>query len=69
MSRPRKPWRVTITAPDGSTTDTAYTSEDKTNEYVRTELLAGRGTEARVERWENDCWWHFDTVTAEEFVR
>ena len=69
MPRPRKPWHVTITTPDGNTTRTEHTSENKTYEHVRTELLAGRGTEARVDCWENGTWWHFETVTAEEFAQ
>jgi hypothetical protein len=65
-SRPRKPWRVVLTGPQGQVGETSHTSEAKTFEHVRTALRdPGTGADmAKVMQWSDGRWWHFETVTA-----
>ena len=65
-SKPRKPWRVTVTGPDVTATS-SFTSEAKTYAFVRTCLSEGSPADtARVKPWEDGRCWHFETVTADE---
>lgn len=64
--RPSKPWRVILTGPD-MTAETAFTSEAKTYDFVRTSLAPGGPAHtARVEHWEDGRWIWFDTMTKED---
>jgi hypothetical protein len=64
--RPSKPWRVTLTGPDVEA-KSAFTSEAKTYDFVRTSLGGDSPAEqARIEHWENGIWRWYETVTKEE---
>lgn len=60
-TRPRKPWRVTLTQNGVRLAEIVHTSENKAYEHVRAALRAGADT-ARVECWEDGGWRHFDTM-------
>lgn len=63
-TRPRKPWRVTLTGPD------VRAASDHTSEKAAyTFLVAALGadspaTTARIDQWEGGRWRHFETVEA-----
>lgn len=63
-TRPRKPWRVTLTGADVRATSD-HTSERAAYTFL---LAALRGdspaTAARIDQWEGGRWWHFETVEA-----
>ena len=66
--RPSKPWCVILTGPD-TTTETAFTSEAKTYEFVRASLSKDSPAHtARIEHWEDGHWIWFDTMTKEDML-
>ncbi len=61
-SRPRKPWRVTLTGVDFRATS-EHTSGRAAYALVDAALRGeSPATEGRVDRWENGGWCHFETV-------
>jgi hypothetical protein len=65
-TKPREPWRVILTQNGVHLAEVPHTSEAKAFEHVRAALRAGADT-AKVMQWEGGRWWHFETVTADEF--
>lgn len=66
--RPSKPWRVILTGSD-VTAESAFTSEAKAYDFVRTALGGDSPAEqARIEYWETGTWRWYETVTKEEMA-
>ena len=64
--KPRKPWRVILTQNGVKLVEIEHSSEKKAYEHVRVAFGSGADA-ARIEQWEGGRWWHFETVTADEF--
>lgn len=64
-TKPRKPWRVILTQNGTQTADVPLTSEAKTYAHVRDALRSGDDT-AKIMKWEDGRWIHFDTMTADD---
>lgn len=65
-TRPRNPWRVILTQNGTKLPETGHTSEAKAYAHVRAALQAGADT-AKVMKWENGTWWHFETIHADDW--
>lgn len=64
-SRPRKPWRVTLTGTDVRVTS-EHTSEKAAYAFLATALREHGNRTARVDHWERGVWWWFETVAASD---
>jgi hypothetical protein len=67
--RPSKPWRAVLSGPTGEISETPFTSQNKTYEFVHASLGPGSPAHtAKVMQWEDGRWWHYETLHPEDIT-
>ena len=66
--KPRRPWRVVLSGPAGHVSETDHTTPGTAYEHLLAALRdpASPATTARVMRWHDGRWGHFETVHADD---